>query len=177
MSSPKQNTEKSLVHVVHKHILWRYNPKTCWLTALNLYLWGHLKALLCSAPTGKEETRQGRIFYNCQRIHSRPGICEILRQSNACRRPCVHNFYNFNFPLWLQVLRCLKNIRHSSFFLSEDWNCFSCLYVNKTNYNIEKALSIILSFNTSLRTTSHLLQPLHLLHTDKHFPTAFMTKT
>jgi hypothetical protein len=52
---------------------------------LDIYLWGHLKALLYPAPVDNEKAFDHRIVDACRTIHNYPGIFEQMRRSMMIR--------------------------------------------------------------------------------------------
>lgn len=50
------------------------------LNPADIYLWRHLKPVLCSASIENEGTLHERIFDACQNIHNRSGTIESVRQ-------------------------------------------------------------------------------------------------
>jgi hypothetical protein len=58
-----------------------WSPRSPDLSPLDLYLWGHQKSLVYSAPVDNEETFHHRIADACQTIHSYPAVFERMRRS------------------------------------------------------------------------------------------------
>jgi hypothetical protein len=64
-------------------------PRSQDLNPLDLYLWGHLKSLVYTAPVDNEESLHHRILDTCQTIRNYPGIFErmlwsMTRRVEAC---------------------------------------------------------------------------------------------
>lgn len=66
------------------------------LNPLDLYLWGHLKTLLCAAPVDMEEALLHRIVDACQTIRIYPSNFEQMQQSRHAlnlMKDSLSNYY------------------------------------------------------------------------------------